>query len=183
MLSNPRMNLSCRRQDRSLIADTSDRPGVRLLNRALGYPGSIHPCLPKIWPQLAWFSSRTSTARTPSAATNGMIYSQWRHLISCTPPSVSGRSLTSNKRHVTDVLTFLCPPGAAGLDTYSVATPLGGVGSGPIGPESLLAVGHGYAAGRVAFFSGRRLRAQLPQRARLTADRCPPGAADARAEI
>jgi hypothetical protein len=42
-----------------------------------------------------------------------------------------------------NVLSFLWPPGAPpGLYTFAVvATPLGGFGSGPIGPESLLALG------------------------------------------
>ena len=42
-----------------------------------------------------------------------------------------------------NVLSFLWPAGApSGLYTFAVvATPLGGFGSGPIGPESLLALG------------------------------------------
>jgi hypothetical protein len=45
--------------------------------------------------------------------------------------------------NLTDILSFLWPAGApAGLYTFAVvATPLGGFGRGPIGPESLLAVG------------------------------------------
>ena len=49
-----------------------------------------------------------------------------------------GASLTFS-----DVLSFLWPAGApSGLYTFAVvATPLGGFGSGPIGPESLVAFG------------------------------------------